>query len=154
MHWVGCTESSGIDPPIPEDSNKGLDSLGYFLSSIMPKWCSHIFVLVRVTHPDLEATTSSGRRQLLSIDHFKLRLHSDHRFRSLPIASKVPPSERLISQAMAVPESMTVFDISGQYTMVRGLILVTIFVGATCGRWCKPSQRSFDGRHLLHLCHM
>lgn len=26
---------------------------------------------------------------------------------------------------MAVPESMTVFDISGQYTMVRGLILVT-----------------------------
>ena len=25
---------------------------------------------------------------------------------------------------MAVPESMTVFDISGQYTMVRGLVLV------------------------------
>jgi len=41
---------------------------------------------------------------------------------------------------MAVPESMTVLDISGQYTMVRGLwsdlgnpLVITIFVPATCG---------------------
>ena len=58
---------------------------------------------------------------------------------------------------MAVPESMTVFDISGRYIMVSGLILVTsgrdcsIFIGATCGRLrCEPCQRPFDGRRLLH----
>ena len=59
---------------------------------------------------------------------------------------------------MAVPESMTVLDISGRYTMVRGLAGLTLATSGRCSlpsRYIWPiklSQRSSVGRRLLHLC--